>query len=67
MLLNTPALHHVTYSGAKFEAATSNGLGRDAFTCKKIYSLTLTLGQKLGIISSAHFYSSHLGYLPGIS
>ena len=25
-------LHHVTYSGAKIEVATSNGLGGDAFT-----------------------------------
>ena len=27
-------LHHVTYSHAKFEVATSNGLGVDAFTKK---------------------------------
>ena len=27
-------LHHVTYRAAKFEAATSNGLGGDAFTKK---------------------------------
>ena len=32
--------HHMTYAPAKFEVATSNGLG-DAFT--KIHSLTLTL------------------------
>ena len=25
-------LHHVTYSGTKFEVATSNGLGGDTFT-----------------------------------
>ena len=25
-------LHHVTYSATKFEVATSNGLGGDAFT-----------------------------------
>ena len=25
-------LHYVTYAAAKFEAATCNGLGRDAFT-----------------------------------
>ena len=25
-------LHHVTYAPAKFEVATSNGLGGDAFT-----------------------------------
>ena len=29
-------LHHVTYSGMKFEAAMSNGLGGDAFTRKYI-------------------------------
>ena len=29
-------LHHVTYSGTKFEVATSNGLGGDAFTRKNI-------------------------------
>ena len=29
-------LHHVTYSPAKFEVATSNGLGGDAFTRKYI-------------------------------
>ena len=29
-------LHHVTYSGAEFEVATSNGLGGDAFTKKYI-------------------------------
>ena len=28
-------LHHVTYSAAKFEVATSNGLGEGAFTRKK--------------------------------
>ena len=27
-------LHHVTYSDTKFEVATSNGLGGDAFTSK---------------------------------
>ena len=27
-------LHHVTYSDTKFEAATSNSLGEDAFTSK---------------------------------
>ena len=27
-------LHHVTYSDTKFEVATSNSLGRDAFTSK---------------------------------
>ena len=30
MLLST--LYHVTYSGTKFEGATSNGLGGDTFT-----------------------------------
>ena len=34
------SLHHVTYSGTKFEVATSNGLGGDAFT-KKIHFLTV--------------------------
>ena len=29
-------LRHVTYRAAKFEAATSNGLGGDAFTRKNI-------------------------------
>ena len=37
-------LHHATYAHTMFEVATSNGLGGDAFTKKKIY-LTLTLGQ----------------------
>ena len=27
-------LHHVTYAAAKFEVATSNGLGGDAFARK---------------------------------
>ena len=27
-------LHHVTYSDSKFEVATSNSLGGDAFTSK---------------------------------
>ena len=27
-------LHHVTYSDTKFEIATSNNLGEDAFTSK---------------------------------
>ena len=27
-------LHHVTYSGTKFEVATSNSVGGDAFTKK---------------------------------
>ena len=27
-------LHHVTYSDTKFEVATSNNIGRDAFTSK---------------------------------
>ena len=35
-------LHHVTYSGTKFEVATSNGLGGDAFTKKTLFDLTLT-------------------------
>ena len=30
-------LHHVTYSGAKFEVATSNGLGGDAFTKNTLF------------------------------
>ena len=30
-------LHHVTYSGIKFEVATSNSLVADAFTRKYIY------------------------------
>ena len=30
-------LHHVTYSGIKFEVDTSNGLVADAFTRKYIY------------------------------
>ena len=29
-------LHHVTYSPAKFEVATSNSLGGDAFTRKYV-------------------------------
>ena len=37
-------LHHVTYSAAKFEVATSNGLGEDTFTRKYItWPLTLAL------------------------
>ena len=36
-------LHYVTYVPAKFEVATSNGLGGDAFTRKYIIS-PLTLG-----------------------
>ena len=43
-------LHHVTYSPAKFEVLTSNGLhglGRDAFSWKwMIWPLTLTLGSR---------------------
>ena len=41
-------LHHVTYSGTKFEVATFNGLGKDAFT-RKIHYLTfdLDLGVKV--------------------
>ena len=36
-------LLHVTYSGTKFEVATSNGLGGDAFTRKyNILPMTLT-------------------------
>ena len=34
-------LHHVTYSGTKFEVATSNNLGGDAFTRKYIFDLNL--------------------------
>ena len=34
-------LHHVTYLSTKFEVATSNGLGGDAFT--KIHYLTVDL------------------------
>ena len=30
-------LNHVTYSGAKFEVATSNGLGGDAFTKNTLF------------------------------
>ena len=30
------SLHHVTYASAKFEVATSNSLGGDAFTRKYI-------------------------------
>ena len=30
-------LHHVTYSGAKFEFARSNGLGGDAFTKNTLF------------------------------
>ena len=32
-------LHHVTYSPTKFEVATSNGLGGDAFTRNSIFDL----------------------------
>ena len=35
-------LHHVTYSDSKYEVATSNDLGGDAFT-KKLHYFTLTL------------------------
>ena len=35
-------LHHVTYSDTKFEVATSDCLGGDAFT-KKIHFLTFDL------------------------
>ena len=39
--------HHVTYSATKFEVATSNSLGGDAFTRKfNIWPLTLTLGSR---------------------
>ena len=31
-IVNQHPLHHVTYSPEKFEVATFNGLGRDAFT-----------------------------------
>ena len=41
-MLSYYPLHHVTYTPAKFEVATSNSLGADAFTRKKHY-LTLTL------------------------
>ena len=37
-------LHHVTCAYAKFEVATSNSLGGNAFT-RKYMILTLTLGQ----------------------
>ena len=30
-------LHHVTYAPAKFEVATSNNLGEDAFTRKTLF------------------------------
>ena len=30
-------LHYVTYSGTKFEVATSDGLGGDAFTKNKLF------------------------------
>ena len=36
-------LYHVTYSGTKFEVATSDCLGGDAFTKKKIDYLTVDL------------------------
>ena len=40
-------LHHVTYAAAKFEVATSNGLGKNAFASKYIiWPLTLTLGSR---------------------
>ena len=32
-------LYHVTYAPAKFEVTTSNGLGGNAFTRKKVYSI----------------------------
>ena len=38
-------LHHVTYSGTKFEVSTSNSVGGDAFT-KKIHHLTVDLDTK---------------------
>ena len=34
-------LNHVTYAHVKFEVATSNGLGGDAFTRKTLYDLEL--------------------------
>ena len=36
-------LYHVTYSGTKFEVATSDCLGGDAFTKKKNRLLTVDL------------------------
>ena len=40
-------LHHVTYAAAKFEVATFNGLGEDAFTRNTVFDLlTLILGSR---------------------
>ena len=39
-------LHHVTYSTTKFEAASSNGLGRDTFTRNVTDARTHTEGRR---------------------
>ena len=37
-------LHHMTYSGTKFEVATSNDIGGDSFTKTHYFTVNLDLG-----------------------
>ena len=54
----------LTKAFAKFEVATSNGLGGDAFTRKYIISLLiLTLGQGQ-IHNVAQYHLHHMTYAP---
>ena len=52
-------LHHVTYAPVKFEAATSNGLGGDAFT-RKYFLLHKTSPSTLYTMSSMRMQSLKL-------
>ena len=55
---------YLTKASAKFEVATSNGLGGDAYTRKYIISpLTLTLGQG-HTQKVAHYPLHHMNYAP---
>ena len=57
-------LHHVTYSGTKFEVASSNGLGGATSTRKYIIRmLTLTLGSRSHkmLLSTLYFYVTYSG------
>ena len=55
---------YLTKASAKFEAATSNGLGGDAFKRKYIISpLTLTLGQGQ-TQNVAQYPLNHMTYVP---
>ena len=59
MLPITPSLHNVNFVAAKFEVATSNGFGGDAFTRKCSINFFLTFDFVVNVNQNVAQYPLH--------